>query len=142
MALRQAMTILRGWRSVNEGRGSGSAREMRSLEQTGVEVVARDDNLHQHEETTEWNGGEAVDEGSVEGRWDNESACESSDDEVLPQTVLCWFGEELVELDRSVRHAQLVAHHLVVGVESGDHLAEVESVRLLEELCSGAPPQD
>lgn len=117
------------------------AKWRNALEQRRVKVVARDEDLDEDEERAERHGHEAVDERAVERRGLDEGTRGGTDDELLPQGVLGRRRHERVELRRGVRHRDLVVDDVEVDHVSGEELAEVKTVGLLQELWAGGTRQ-
>jgi len=113
------------------------ARDGHALEERRVEVVARDEDLDEDEEGAERHGHEAVDERAVERRRLDEGGRGGTNDELLPELVLGRGDHELVELLGRVRHRDAIVQDVEVDEEGREQLAEVEAVRLLQELRGG-----
>lgn len=79
--------------------------------------------------------GEGVNlEGRDEERGEKRRTGKSSENHVLPKSVLGWSGHEVVERRRCVVYGELVADDLVVDEVGGAEFAKVETRGLLDEL--------
>jgi hypothetical protein len=107
------------------------------LEQRRVEVVFGDGDLNEDEKHPQRDRDEAVDERPVERTWLDERRAQPTDEKVLPEVVGRLGRHEDVKRSGGFGCGHLVVDDVPVKHVSGEKLAEVQTVGLLQELLRG-----